>query len=96
MIETGIFFGKIILVVYSGIFLMEIAIRLWRKLKLKKEKRISRKAAFEDLHKILALSESVDTRIRDMENKFIDFAQRLIDTENEIQKLKAKKKNKEG
>ena len=97
MIETSYVFLHIVLVMFISVLLVIWALHIWRWIKKQFQRKYTRTAAFEDLHKILRLSEDVDNRVKGMENQFSDFAKRLEEAERIIQELKNKQlKNKKG
>lgn len=97
MIETSYVFLHIVLVMFIGVLLAIWALLIWCWIKKQFQRKYTRTAAFEDLHKILRLSEDVDNRVKGMENQFSDFAKRLEEAERIIQELKNKQlKNKKG
>lgn len=94
MNEPVYIFLRTVLAIFLGVFLAIWAARFWlwvKKLLIKKK---IEKSVSEDLHKILKLSEDVDARVKGMELKLVDFAQRLLEAENEIKNLKQQRSKK--
>lgn len=97
MVETSYVFLRIVLAIFIDVLLVIWVLHIWRWIRKQSQRKDTRTAAFEDLHKILRLSEDVDNRVKGMENQFSDFAKRLEEAERIIQELKNKQlKNKKG
>lgn len=97
MIEASCVFLRTVLALFIDILLVIWVLHIWRWIKKQFQRKDIRTAAFEDLHKILKLSEDVDNRVKGMEHQFSVFAKRLTEAEKLIQELKNKQiKNKKG